>query len=199
MRRSLVACLLVLIFSIFSAPAWASHGPATGGDALQPRQDLVQQPLSSIRAAEPPPVADSRRVTTPSTLPIPLRLPAGPHDRLVSADGTLNVKVGVYADCSGKRPIDPHQADVDSCFIDRTYFVGHSPGVFSPLLRMGVGSLITWYDRNGASRSLRIVSRRDLPRNTQALSLSQPDVVAQFQTCLTADGSLDRILDAVAA
>jgi hypothetical protein len=198
MRRALVACLLVLIFS---APACASHGPADAGGvaAVQPGQDLPLQPQSSGPAGGPPPIPDSRRVTTPSTLPIPLHLPPGPHDRLVSADGTLNVKVGLYTDCTGKSPIDRHQADIDSCFVDRTYFVGHSPGVFSPLLRMGVGSLITWYDGDGASRSLRIVSKRDLPRKTQALSLSQPEVVAQFQTCLTADGSLDRILDAVPA
>ncbi len=51
----------------------------------------------------------------------------------------------------------------------------------------------------GEAHPLRIVSQRDLPRSTPTLLLSQPDVVAQFQTCLTADGSLDRILDAVQA
>jgi hypothetical protein len=64
---------------------------------------------------------------------------------------------------------------------------------------VGVGSLITWYDSGGEAHPLRIVSQRDLPRSTPTLLLSQPDVVAQFQTCLTADGSLDRILDAVQA
>ena len=105
----------------------------------------------------------------------------------------------MYADCSGSSPIDANRADVDRCFVDRTYFVGHSPGVFSPLLQMGAGSLLTWYDGEGVAHPLRIVSRRDLPRSTETLELSQPDVVAEFQTCLTADGSVVRILDAVRA
>lgn len=107
------------------------------------------------------------------------------------------MSVGVYADCSVTSPIDAHRSDVDSCFPGRTYFVGHSPGVFSPILHRGVESLLTWYDDAGVPHRLRIVSQRDVPRSTPVLTLSQPDVVAQFQTCLTAGGSLDRILDTV--
>jgi hypothetical protein len=151
---------------------------------LRAHQDLYPDPNRSIRVVQTPPPAEPAR---------------GPHDRLVSADGTLNVDVGVYADCSGTTPIDAARADVDSCFVDRIYFVGHSPGVFSPLLHMGVGSLITWYDDRGVPHPLRVITLRDLPRSTQSLQLSEPDVVAEFQTCLTGDGSLDRILDTVPA
>ena len=81
--------------------------------------------------------------------------------------------------------------------IRRGNFVGHSPGVFSPLLRMAVGTVISWFDSRGSVTRYRIVAERDFRRNSGPLSLTQPDVAAQFQTCLTVDGSLDRILDAV--
>jgi hypothetical protein len=184
--RELLAAYLLLVLSCSATPL-ASHEFAAvgGGAALRPRGDLYPDPSRSTRIVE--------------TAPAPAEPARGPRDRLVSADGTLNVAVGVYADCSGTSPIDASRADVDTCFVDRTYFVGHSPGAFSPLLQMGAGALLTWYDHAGVPHPLRVVSRRDLPRSTPSLQLSQPDVVAEFQTCLTADGSLDRILDAVAA
>lgn len=123
----------------------------------------------------------------------------GAPNRLVSADGTLDVAVGTYSDCSGRSPISAHIADLDPCFPGRWYFVGHSPGAFSPLLHMRPGALITWFDANGTANPFRVVAIRDLQRNSGTLSLAQPDVAAQFQTCLTADGSLDLILDAVRA
>ena len=64
---------------------------------------------------------------------------------------------------------------------------------------MRPGSTLTWYDDRGTAMRLRIVSVRDFKRNSAPLYLSQPDVVAQFQTCLTADGAYDKILDAVRA
>jgi hypothetical protein len=184
-RELLAAYLLLVLFT--SATPLASHDFAAvgGGAALHPHQDLYPDAGRSTRVVE--------------ARPLPVEPVRGPSDRLVSADGTLNVAVGVYADCSGSSPIDPARADVDTCFVDRTYFVGHSPGVFSPLLKMGAGSLLTWYDHVGVPHPLRVVSQRDLPRSTPSLQLTRGDVAAEFQTCLTADGSLDRILDAVPA
>lgn len=134
-------------------------------------------------------------------LPTIVQPPAPPLDnlrnRLVSADGTLNVPVGVYSDCSGDSPISRDRADLDPCFTGRAYFVGHSPGPFSPLLRMKIGAQITWFDGDGVANRYRVVAQRDFVRNSATLTLAQPDVAAQFQTCLTLDGSLDRILDAV--
>jgi hypothetical protein len=178
-RELLAAYLLLVLFS--SATPLASHNFAAvgGGAALRPHQDLYPDAGRSTRVVE--------------ARPLPAEPVRGPSDRLVSADGSLNVAVGVYADCSGTSPIDAVRADVDTCFVDRTYFVGHSPGVFSPLLNM------TWYDHVGAPHPLRVVSQRDLPRSTPSLQLTGGDVAAEFQTCLTADGSLDRILDAVPA
>jgi len=217
-RASLAACLFVLLGStapsLSPAVASAPQGFGTAGDgaALRADQDLSSDPSRSIRAVTTPAATESSGI--PAAMPaiawaailsgaplvdLPQPVPNGPRDRLVSADGTLNTNVGVYADCTGVRPIDANQSDIDTCFLDRTYFIGHSPGVFTPILHLGVDSLITWYDDAAVPHRLRIVSQRDVPRSTLRLALSQPDVVAEFQTCLTADGSLDRILDAVPA
>jgi hypothetical protein len=126
----------------------------------------------------------------------------GIHNTLRSADGSLDTTVSTYSDCSGATELTHSQAAVDTCVSGRTYFVGHNSGVFTPLLSLGVGDLITWYDDAGAAHRLRIVAVRDnWLRDTGVPPLANGNVVAQFQTCETAypDGSHDRILDAVAA
>ena len=156
---------------------------------VPPAPTLGPQPVPAVAPVAPP--AFGGLASAPGF--------AWPRNRLVSSDGTLDVSVGVYADCSGNSPIDSDRADLDPCFYGRSYFVGHSPGVFAPLLAMRPGALITWYDGAGTPQRLRVVAVRDFIRNSAPLSLAQPDVVAQFQTCLTADGTHDRILDAVRA
>lgn len=136
-----------------------------------------------------------------STLPV-LGLPAGPANTLLSGDGTLDTSVTTYADCSGATELTHDTAAIDTCVNGRIYFVGHNAGVFTPLLDLGAGSVITWYDDGGAAHRLRIVAVRDnWLRDNGVPPLANGDVVAQFQTCETAypDGSHDRILDAVPA
>ena len=127
--------------------------------------------------------------------------PAGPRDLLISADGTLDTTVTIYGDCSGQTELTHSQAAIDTCVSGRTYFVGHNAGVFTPLLDLGAGDIITYYDDKGAAHRLRIVEVRDnWLRANGVPPLANANVVAQFQTCETAypDGSHDRILDAVA-
>jgi hypothetical protein len=129
-------------------------------------------------------------------------LDTGIHNTLRSADGSLDTTVSTYADCSGATELTHSEAAVDTCVSGRTYFVGHNSGVFTPLLSLGVGDVITWYDNGGAAHRLRIVAVRDnWLRDNGVPPLANGNVVAQFQTCETAypDGSHDRILDAVAA
>lgn len=183
--------------------------------AAPPQRDLYPDPgrLTAAPTSQPFAEAPPSRLVWPAAPSVPNPVPPAPpppriipnsvfqlpHSRLVSLDGGLDVPVGAYTDCSGNSPIDAAQADLDPCFLGRLYFVGHSPGVFSPLLAMHPGATITWYDARGIPLRLRIVSVRDFKRNSTPLFLSQPDVVAQFQTCLTADGAYDKILDAVRA
>ncbi len=124
---------------------------------------------------------------------------ASVRNRLLSSDGGLDTSVGSYTDCTGIAPIDADRADLDPCFMGRSYFVGHNPGVFAALMRMTAGTLIYWYDANGNQRRLRIITVRNFARNSAVLLPSTSDVVAQFQTCATLDGTLDRILDAINA
>jgi hypothetical protein len=137
-----------------------------------------------------------------STLPVIATLPSGPANTLLSGDGTLDTTVTTYADCTGATELTHATAAIDTCVNGRIYFVGHNAGVFTPLLDLGVGSIVTWYDNGGAAHRLRIVAVRDnWLRDDGVPPLANSNVIAQFQTCETAypDGSHDRILDAVAA
>jgi hypothetical protein len=106
--------------------------------------------------------------------------------------------VGVYSDCSGAAPVPQSMAAVDTCVKGRTYFVGHNAGVFTPLMHMGVGALITWYDGRGVAHVFRVVDVRTTP-GAQPMTAPQRTIVAQFQTCANPDGSVDRLLDAMRA
>ncbi|TMD09463.1 MAG: hypothetical protein E6J03_01650 [Chloroflexi bacterium] len=125
--------------------------------------------------------------------------PGGPVNWLTSADGTLHTAVGVYSDCTGAAPVPTDMAAVDTCVRGRTYFVGHNQGVFTPLMHLGPGSLITWYDARGAVHRYRVVAVRDTAGGAHPLTTTSHRVDAQFQTCALANGSVDRILDAVRA
>jgi hypothetical protein len=122
---------------------------------------------------------------------------ASANGSLSSDDGTLHTGVGTYGDCSGHTPLQSGEAAVDVCIPGRTYFVGHNVGVFTPLVHMRVGDRITWTAASGARHRLRIVGVRDWVAANGTAPMVAGDVVAQFQTCLRRDGSLDRILDAV--
>jgi hypothetical protein len=105
----------------------------------------------------------------------------------------------VYSDCSGRTEVSHAVAQVDTCVGGRTYFVGHNPGVFTPLLSETVGSVITWWDSSGVAHRLRVVASRTWMRDDGVPPMVSGAVVAQFQTCLVLDGSKDLILDAVPA
>lgn len=120
-------------------------------------------------------------------------------NRLISADGRLNTSVGIYSDCSGQSAIPSNAAAIDTCMRNVTYFVGHNVGVFTPLFAEHAGSIVTWYDGSGAAHQLRIVATRSWMRISGQPPKANSNVIAQFQTCITPDGSVDLILDAVAA
>jgi len=118
---------------------------------------------------------------------------------LISADGTLSTGVGVYSDCTGQAPVPRTTAAIDTCIGGVTYFDGHNPGVFTPLMSMPIGEVITWWDSAGHAHPLRIVAERRWAHTSGTLGPATAGVVAQFQTCITADGSVNLIIDAVPA
>jgi hypothetical protein len=126
-------------------------------------------------------------------------LPAPPRDRLVSNDVPLDTGVGLYADCSRATELTHATAAIDACLPGRQYFIGHNPGVFTPLLDIKVGNTITYIDGSGAPHPYRVVGVRTWNRFWGSPPFVQPDVSAQFQTCVTPDAVWDQILDAVPA
>ena len=123
--------------------------------------------------------------------------PPAPRDRLRTPGGALDVPVGVYGDCSGMTELTHAAAAIDTCLGGRLYFIGHNPGPFTPLRDVGVGSEIVYYDGAGLPHGWRIVATRTWSRWWGSPPLASPDVVAQFQTCITLDANWDEILDAV--
>jgi len=126
-----------------------------------------------------------------------VQAPPPPHDRLVSDSGELDVSVGLYTDCTRATDLSHTEAAVDACIHGKTYFIGHNPGPFTATLDLKSGSELTYFDGAGAGHRIRIVSERTWNRFWGPPPLAQPNVTAQFQTCVTLDAVWDRILDAV--
>ena len=152
-------------------------------------------PPAPAAAPAPPP---ARSAPPPPPPPPPPPAPSGVN-LLVSADGRLHTGVGIYSDCSGASPLTRAVAAIDTCIHGLTYFVGHNPGVFTPMMSMPIGEVITWWDSAGHAHPLRIVAERRWAHTSGTLGPATAGVVAQFQTCITADGSVNLIIDAVPA
>jgi hypothetical protein len=160
-----------------------------------PAPTPVPAPVPEVQRAESAPVvAPAPAVTRRLPAPVVRR------DWLTSGDGTLNTGVGVYSDCSGATELTHASAAIDTCVPGPSYFVGHNAGVFTPLMHMGVGSIITYHDGSAVAHVWRVVSVRASWASANGVPPpTQPDVVAQLQTCAVPDGSIDRILDVVPA
>lgn len=223
LQRSAVGAALLLTLAgaavlsrTSSAPAAAAAGTSAPAVAVETgplnrpvygNRDLVTQ--TEVPAPTPVPTPAPAPITAPRPAPRPVATPrpavpapAAPvnhHDWLQSADGSLHTGVTFYSDCTGVTPIPQNNAAIDTCWKDVTYFVGHNYGVFTPLLSFSVGTLITYWDSAGTAHPYRVVEVRDWTRAQPPAPPATPSVVAQFQTCLTVDGSQMRILDVVPA
>jgi hypothetical protein len=120
-----------------------------------------------------------------------------PHNVVFTADRSVYTGVGTYADCTGRSLLTHSAAAVDTCITGVRYFIGHNPGVFTGLMNAGVGTLIGYYDATGRLHHYEVIAARTWQRADGVPAPVRDGVVAQFQTCVTADGSVDRILDAV--
>ena len=184
---------------------WVAAGytvrPSLLGRSEPSPADVPAQAPAAPVAAAPAPAAPARatqpRAAAPAPVSAPVSAPASYRSRLVSADGSLNTGIGYYSDCTGRTPLTRSSAAIDTCVGGRTYFVGHNPGVFTPLMHMGVGSIITWYDGSGNAHRLRIISVRSMAHAGVPSLVGGATV--EFQTCITPDASFNRILDAAPA
>jgi hypothetical protein len=201
----LVADMVALAESstVFGSGPGSSNAPtvATADHTLASREGVIAirrvdgVAHVAIAATADPTAAPPQPVTTTTR-------PAPPPARnfLLSADGTLRTGVGIYTDCSGNTPLPRYEAAIDTCArAGVSYFVGHNVGVFTPLMHMGVGSVLTWWDEAGGAHVLRVVAVHNWTHSSGFPPPTRADVIAQFQTCVTEDGSTERILDAQAA
>jgi hypothetical protein len=178
--------------------------PVRDGVSAYSRPHVTPVGAAAVPSVAPVAAPAAHRATAPATHAVaalaarPVSAPTSYRNRLISADGTLNTFVGYYGDCSGRTALTRSSAAIDTCVGGRTYFVGHNPGVFTPLFHMGVGTIITWYDGGGRAHRLRVIGVRTVYRSAGVPSLLA-GAVAEFQTCIAADGSVDRLLDAAPA
>jgi hypothetical protein len=153
------------------------------------------------RTAPPPAPAPAK--PRPSVGVLATAATTAPHaiyNWLRAEDGRISVAVGVYNDPTGQAVVPSGEAVLDLAMrMVPWYFDGHNPGVFTPLLDEGVGSYFDYWDSAGREHRFRIVAVRTWYRTSGEPPPVTPLVVAQFQTCKVADGSIDYIYDAVAA
>ena len=223
-RRLFAAAAATAFAGVFTAVHAAITSPIAGAPAAAsvvadrvPNADHITTVSTPTPAPTPAPAPAPAPTPVPvvqqaATAPVPVPPPVVPHpvtaapppapvvhlNYLTSGDGTLHTAVGVYTDCTGGSELTHSEAAIDTCIPGPTYFVGHNVGVFTPLMHMGVGTLITYWDGNGIPHVWRVAYV--IPDWTAANGVPPaqgPGVVAQFQTCVVADGSIDRILDVV--
>lgn len=162
---------------------------------------LLLAPVSAsahARAAASGEVGPVFASSPPLGAPLAFAVAPNPSSRLRVEGGDLDLPVGVYGDCTRASEVGHDGAFIDAC-IPRplAYFIGHNPGPFTPMADVPVGSVVDYYDAGGGEHRLQVVSAREWNRFWGPPPLTQPNVVAQFQTCLTLDAVWDRILDAV--
>ena len=158
---------------------------------------LVSVWISLLVASAPQPAFHSLPPHGQRLAVVEVDLPPAYRDRLRSDDGSLDVGVGLYGDCSRRTAVTFDGAQIDGCIGGRTYFIGHNPGPFSPLLHLQAGDRLTYFDGQGQSHRYQIIGTRSWNRYWGPPPFLRSDVSAQFQTCLTLDAVWDEILDAV--
>jgi hypothetical protein len=221
LRRLLSAAAAAASFSAAFVAVHAQITSPVAGVSTAVSVASTRVPNADHLTTTPAPIPAPTPMPTPAPTPVPVvqqavsqPAPVVPHpvtaapppapvvhfNYLTSGDGTLHTSVGVYTDCTGRTELTHTEAAIDTCIPGPTYFVGHNVGVFTPLMHMGVGSIITYWDGNGIAHVWRVAYV--IPNWTAANGVPPaqgPGVVAQFQTCVVADGSVDRILDVVPA
>lgn len=167
---------------------------------------VAATPVATATPAPAPPTS------VPSPVPSPSLTPAGVDSTGRGASGSgsggapdtglngpntltgygIDVTVVNYPDCSGKSEVPHGVAAIDTCVSWGRYFVGHNPGVFTPLVGMPDGTVLTYHD--GADLATRYVIEGSLESSAGDPVPPPPaGATAQFQTCLTPSGSVIRI------
>jgi hypothetical protein len=104
----------------------------------------------------------------------------------------VDVHVINYVDCTGKTFPAEGVASIYTCVSWDNYFIGHNPGVFTPLLNMPDGTVMTYYDASDTAHQYVIEGSVE---TSVGLPVPYPPAgtAAQFQTCVTPTGSDIRV------
>ena len=202
LRTALIGTLALVLVALSSpVAAYDQYQLITPRAVAAHRRAELMALNAPVPAPAPPaPAAVSKPAAPPVAAPVAAPAPQRITDWLRAEDGRFAVGVGVYDDPTGQAPVPHTIAVLDLAIHDvNWYFDGHNPGVFTPLLSEGQGSVLDYWDNSGALHRLRIVSVRSWSRYAGAPPPVSGAVVAQFQTCRYLDGSVDWIFDAVAA
>ena len=115
---------------------------------------------------------------------------ARPGSRLTVPSAALEVAVVDYGDCAGNTPMTRVSAVHFLCTPSAvTAFVGHNPGVFTPLLKTHAGDHV-YYQHDGVQDEYILgAARRVSPQDAAAASQDSSFTHAVFATCAEPDSS----------
>lgn len=159
-------------------------------------------PMVTATRAEPlPSVIAVREEPQPDPEPIAADAPLAPAERAAPAAPpsvrrswisapAVGLEIPViccYSDRSGS--VIPAQgvATIDTrAGANNLYLLGHNPGVFSPLLGLGPGALVRYWDNAGRAHDFIVQSRTSVGRtDVSPLLASYGSLTLTLQTCLT--------------
>ena len=84
---------------------------------------------------------------------------------------------------TGQAALTHTSVAIDTCVPRDTYFVGHNPGLFTPLVSDQPGAVLTYYDGSGTAHRYVIQGSVDVVLADGAPT-PPAGTVAQFQTCI---------------
>jgi hypothetical protein len=157
-------------------------------------------------AATPSPTAttntpDNAFIANPATQP--MRVPPTPplipviqvkRNWIYSAFGINGPVIGVFSRNCSSSVAPPPGIWIDSCMDE---FIGHNPGAFSGLMRVGIGSEIDTWDNAGVKFVFHVTTINDTTRRADGTYVI-PDRTGtiMLQTCMTQDASTIRLVQA---
>jgi sortase (surface protein transpeptidase) len=164
--------------------------------------------VTAIRAEPPAAVIALREEPQPDPEPVAAAAPAAPaalpsvRRSWISAPA-VGLEVPViccYSDRSGSVIPAHGVATIDTrAGANNLYLLGHNPGVFTPLLGLGPGALVRYWDNAGRASEFIIQSKVSVGRtDVSPLIASYSSVTLTLQTCLTGTTSTVWVLRATA-
>src|ERR1039458_7180467 len=129
--------------------------PATPAPPPVPTSQPTRTSVPATPAPTPVPTSQPTRTSTPTPQPAPpvslpqpsatpTPAPPAPPDNMLIGAG-IDTAVTDYSDCTAASPVPQNEAAIYTCVTWDTYFLGHNPGVFTPLLSVQDGTKLSHY------------------------------------------------------